>query len=66
MSILHTFKDHFFGFKMTSKPWSCLSFWQSYERLCPHFGNCDLEKSTSKIYLFARMVWNANSITTRV
>jgi len=26
MSIMHNFKDHFFGYKMTQKPWSYLSF----------------------------------------
>ena len=26
ISIIHSFKDHFLGFKMTPKPWSCLSF----------------------------------------
>jgi len=36
MSIIHGFKNHFFVFKMTPKPWSYLSFWQSYERLCVH------------------------------
>ena len=36
MSIINSFEDHFFGFKMTPKPWSCLSFCQSYERFCVH------------------------------
>jgi len=36
MSILHSFKDHINGFKMTPKAWfyMYLSFWQSYEWLC--------------------------------
>jgi len=34
MSIKHSLKYHILGFKMTPKPWSYLSFWQSYERLC--------------------------------
>jgi len=36
MSIIHGFKDHFFGFKLTPKAWFYLSFWQSYERLRVH------------------------------
>jgi len=64
MSIVHNFKDRFFGFKMTPKPWPYRSFWQSYERLWVH----TLETVNSRktfwkfIYLFAWMVWNSHSI----
>jgi len=63
MSILHSFKDHFFGFKMTPKPWLYLSFWQSYERLCAQtLETVNSRKTHQKFILFAWMVWNANSI----
>jgi len=36
MSIIHIFKDHIFGFKITPKAWFYLSFCQSYEWLHVH------------------------------
>ena len=33
---MHSFKDHFFVFKMKSKLWSYLPFWQRYRRLSVH------------------------------
>jgi len=51
MSIIHSFKDYLFGFKMTPKPWSYLSFRQRYDRLCVHTLETDSSRKAHRKFI---------------
>jgi len=46
MSIIHIFKDHTVGFKMTPEAWFYLAFVKVMSDYVFNFGNCYFEKTS--------------------